>query len=148
MKNKNKTSYSCLNQSLELVNLEDEKYAEIKKCFYDIDDTDDINTIRKIEVFINSKMCNKNCLKCRRIYDIEYKYFETICEENRILNYHLCLGPFKNNFKENDTRKRKRFVYILGLIILLLTMMVSALLCYCKCKRNNSPSMVSKMKIK
>ena len=93
-------------------------------------------------------MCNKNCLKCRRIYDIEYKYFETICEENRILNYHLCLGPFKNNFKENDTRKRKRFVYILGLIILLLTMMVSALLCYCKCKRNNSPSMVSKIKIK
>ena len=145
LKNRNKTSYSCLNPNFKLVNLEEEKYAEIKKCLYEIDDVDDIDTVRKIEVFADQKTCKENCLKCRRYFDIESGYFETICDKTTNFYYFLCIGPFKNSFQQNGIVKQNTLILSVVLTVLVLTMMASALLCYHKFKRNTNPSMVSKV---
>ena len=144
VKNSNNTLNSCLNQRLNLLDLDDKKYDEIKQC---LDEIDDVNIVKQIEVFADNKICQKSCLKCRRFYDFESGYFETVCEENKILKFHLCFGPFKNTSEENSAVKRKSFVSILITTILVL-MMASALFCFRKFKRTNNPSMVSKKTLK
>ena len=145
MENRNRTSYSCLNPSFKLVNLEEKKYAETKQCLYEVDNAEDIDTVRKIEIYSDQKTCKENCLKCRRYFDIESGYFETICDKTTFFYYFLCIGPFKNSIKENGKVKQISLIFIIILIVLVLTMMASTLLYYHKFKRNTNPSMVSKV---
>ena len=141
VENSNNTLNSCLNKRLNLLDLDKKKYVEIKKC---LDEVVDVSIVKTIEVFAHNKRCKKSCLKCKRFYNIEFGYFKTVCEENKILKYHLCYGPFKNTPEENGVVKGKGIVSILITTILLLTIMASVLFCYRKFIRNNNPCMVSK----
>ena len=133
-------SYPCLNKSLKLLDLDDKKHVEIKKC---LDEIVDVSIVKKIELFAENKMCHKNCLKCQRYYDIESGLVETICNEKESFHLHLCFERFKNTTKENGKVKKKSFVFTLVIIISLLTILASALLFYRRFKKNNNPNLVS-----
>ena len=147
VENINKTSDSCLNKNFKLINIEEKKYAETKKCLYKIDDVDDIDNIRKIEVFADKNICNKKCLKCRRYYDIEFKVFETTCKEE-LTYFKLCIGKLKNTSRENGKVKQNALIFTVVLTVLFLIVIGSILLCYHKFKRTNNRTMVSKKTLK
>ena len=142
VENRNESSDSCLNQNFKLINIEEKKYAETKNCLYEIDDVYDIDIIRKIQVFADRKTCNKECLKCRRYYDIEFRNFETTCKK-KLTYFKLCVGKFENTSRENGKVKQNTLIFTVVLTVLFFSVIGSTLICYHKFKRINNPSMVS-----
>ena len=110
-----------------------ENYQDVKKCLKQIQYTD---IVQKVQVALSElETCDETCFKCRRYYVIEFDYYVTDCEDEKYIEFFLCV-------EDNYTNESKKYFKIIVPIVLFVLFILLILIWYCRLQKRKKSNMV------